>query len=106
MPGDRVQMDVMKIRAKCYQFTAVDDCTRLRIMRLFSSKHADNTVKFLYEAIESFGFPIQRIQTDWGIEFYNELFQEELMVHFIKFHPIKLFDVSLQLQVQNSLHDP
>jgi IS30 family transposase len=77
LPGDRVQMDVMKVRAKCYQFTAVDDCTRLRVMRLYSSKHAENTVKFLYEVIESFGFPIQRIQTDWGTEFYNNLFQEE-----------------------------
>jgi transposase len=28
IPGDRVQMDVTKIRPKCYQFTAIDDCTR------------------------------------------------------------------------------
>jgi hypothetical protein len=32
--------------------------------------------------MESFGFPIQRIQTDWGTEFYNELLQEELMIQF------------------------
>lgn len=76
LPGDRVQMDVMKVRAKCYQFTAIDDCTRLRVLRLYSSKHAENTVKFLYEVIENMGFPIQRIQTDWGTEFYNELFQK------------------------------
>ena len=47
-------MDVTKIRARCYQFTAVDDCTRLRILRLYPPKHAENTVKFLYEVIKNF----------------------------------------------------
>jgi hypothetical protein len=54
-------MDVTKIRVRCYQFTAVDDCTRLRVLRLYPSKHSENTVKFLYEVIESFLFPIPRI---------------------------------------------
>lgn len=102
LPGDRVQMDVMKVRAKCYQFTAVDDCTRLRVLRLYSSKHAENTVQLLYEVIEGFGFPIQRIQTDWGTEFYNDLFQEELMVHFIKFRPIKPKSPHLNGKVERS----
>jgi len=52
--------------------------TRLRVLRLYPSKHVANTVKFLYAVIENFLFPIQRIQTDWGTEFYNDLFQEEL----------------------------
>lgn len=81
LPGDRVQLDVMKIRAKCYQFTAVDDCTRLRVIRLYPSKHAENTVKFLYEVIENLGFPIQRIQTDWGTEFYNHLNLKDKTLH-------------------------
>jgi transposase InsO family protein len=102
LPGDRVQMDVMKVRAKSYQFTAVDDCTRLRVIRLYSSKHAENTVKFLYEVIENIRFPIQRIQTDWGTEFYNELFQEELMIHFIKFRPIKPRSPHLNGKVERS----
>lgn len=46
IPVDRVQIDVTKIRSKCYQFTAVDDCTRLRVLRLYPSKHATNTVLF------------------------------------------------------------
>ena len=77
IPGDRVQIDVTKIRSKCYQFTAVDDCTRLRFLRLYPSKHATNTVLFLGEILDNFPFPIQRIQTDWGTEFFNDLFQEE-----------------------------
>jgi transposase InsO family protein len=39
--------------------------------------------------LAAFCFPIQRIQTDWGTEFFNDYFQEELMCHFIKFRPIK-----------------
>jgi hypothetical protein len=34
IPGERVQMDVTKIDPKCYQFTAVDDCTKLSTLRL------------------------------------------------------------------------
>ena len=89
IPGERVQMDVTKIRPHCYQFTAIDDCTRLRVLRLYPNKKAENTVHFLSEVLSSFQFPIQRIQTDWGTEFFNDLFQEELMEHFIKFRPIK-----------------
>lgn len=38
IPGDRVQMDVTKIGAKCYQFTAIDDCTRMRAIKLYPIK--------------------------------------------------------------------
>ncbi|OJW49686.1 MAG: hypothetical protein BGO67_04075 [Alphaproteobacteria bacterium 41-28] len=62
--GDRVQIDVTKVRQRCYQFTAVDDCTRLRVLRLYTAKTAENAVKFLFEVLEAFPFPIQRIQFD------------------------------------------
>lgn len=64
IPGERVQMDVTKIRPKCYQFTAVDDCTRLRVLRLYPAKTAANAVLFFNELLRTFPFPIQRIQTD------------------------------------------
>ena len=35
IPGERVQMDVMKVRNGAYQFTAIDDCTRLRTIRVY-----------------------------------------------------------------------
>lgn len=101
-PGDRVQLDVCKIKHKCYQFTAVDDCTRMRVLRLYSSKHAENTVLFLYEVLENLPFPIQRIQTDWGTEFFNNLFQEELSIHFIKYRPIKPRSPHLNGKVERS----
>ncbi len=102
IPGERVQMDVTKVAAKCYQFTAVDDCTRLRAMRLYPNKKAESTIDFLSYVLDVFQFPIQRIQTDWGTEFFNELFQEELMIHFIKFRPIKPRSPHLNGKVERS----
>lgn len=32
IPGDRVQMDTMKVTAGIYQYTAVDDCSRFRVL--------------------------------------------------------------------------
>ncbi len=39
VPGERVQMDVCKIAPKLYQYTAIDDCTRLKVIRLYANKH-------------------------------------------------------------------
>lgn len=54
IPVDRVQIDVTKIRSKCYQFIAVGDCTRLRVLRLFPLKHATNTALFLGQILDNF----------------------------------------------------
>jgi transposase len=89
IPGERVQLDVTKIRKGAYQFTAIDDCTRMKTIRIYPNKKVENTIHFLSEVIDTFGFPIQRIQTDWGTEFFNYDFQYELHEHFIKFRPIR-----------------
>jgi len=89
IPGERVQLDVTKIKNGAYQFTAIDDCTRMKCIRIYPNKKVENTIHFLGEIIDTFQFPIQRIQTDWGTEFFNYDFQYELHEHFIKFRPIK-----------------
>lgn len=102
IPGDRVQIDVTKVGPKCYQFTAVDDCTRLRVLRLYPNKKAESTLDFLGHILDTFQFPVHRIQTDWGTEFFNATFQEELMQHFIKFRPIKPRSPHLNGKVERS----
>ena len=82
-------MDVTKLKPKAYKFTAIDDCTRLKVIRVYPNKRVDSAVEFLGEVLDSFPFPVQRVQTDWGTEFFNFKFQEELHEHFIKFRPIK-----------------
>lgn len=70
LPGDRVQMDTCKVGKNLFQFTAVDDCTRLRVLGVYPARTAKNSVDFLLErVIEEFPFPIQGIQTDRGGEF-------------------------------------
>ncbi|WP_121353515.1 IS481 family transposase [Flavisolibacter nicotianae] len=102
IPGDRVQMDVNKVGVKCYQYTAVDDCTRLRALKLYPNKKAESTVDFLGYVLDTFQFSIQRVQTDWGTEFFNDLFQYELADHFIKFRPIKPRSPHLNGKVERS----
>ena len=102
IPGDRVQFDVTKIAKSCYQFTAIDDCTRMRVLRLYENKTAINAVSFLHEVLSSFPFNIIRVQTDWGTEFFNDDFQYELIDHFIKFRPIKPRSPHLNGKVERS----
>jgi transposase InsO family protein len=102
LPGDRVQIDVTKVAPGKYQFTAIDDCTRLRVLRIYPRKTAQCAIHFLGEMLEDFGFPIRVIQTDWGAEFFNDAFQEELMEHYIKFRPIKPRSQHLNGKVERS----
>ena len=101
IPGERVQLDVMKVRNGAYRFTAIDDCTRLRTIRVYPDKKAESTIHFLGE-LNTFPFPVQRIQTDWGTEFFNYDFQYELHDHFIKFRPIKPRTPHLNGKVERS----
>jgi transposase InsO family protein len=88
VPGDRVQMDVCKIRPGLYQFTAIDDCSRYKVAKVYRRAIAANTLDFLEHVVEEMPFPIQRIQTDRGREFFAEIVQRRLMEWAIKFRPI------------------
>lgn len=102
IPGDRVQMDVCKIGPGVYQYTAIDDCTRYRVLGLYARRTANNSLEFLDKLIEEMPFPIQRIQTDRGREFFAYKFQERLMEYSIKFRPIKPGSPHLNGKVERS----
>ncbi len=87
VPGARLQMDTCKIGPGLYQYTAVDDCTRIRVLALYSRRTAKNTLVFLEKVIEELPFPIQRIQTDRGREFFAHSVQQRLREYGIKFRP-------------------
>jgi transposase InsO family protein len=89
LPGERVQMDVCKIGNHLYQYTAIDDCTRYKVIALYGRRSAENTLDFLEQVMDRMPFSIQRIQTDRGQEFFAYLVQERLMEWGIKFRPIK-----------------
>ena len=58
IPGNRVQMEVCKIAPKLYQYTAIDDCSRFKVVELFPRRTATNTLKFLETVIEQIPFAI------------------------------------------------
>ena len=102
IPGDRVQMDTMKIAPGVYQYTAVDDCSRFRVLGVHPRRNARNTLLFLDRVTEEMPFPIQRIQTDRGTEFFAESVQRRLMAEFIKFRPIPPRSPHLNGKVERS----
>ncbi len=102
VPGDRVQIDTCKIAPGLYQYTAIDDCTRIRALALYARRTAANSLLFLEKVIEEMPFPIQRIQTDRGREFFAYEFQERLMEYGIKFRPNKPRSPHLNGKVERS----
>src|SRR6185436_19319954 len=77
-------------------------CTRIRVLALYSCRTAANSLLFLELITEEFPFPVQRIQTDRGREFFAYSFQEKLMEYGIKFRPIKPGSPHLNGKVERS----
>lgn len=102
VPGDRIQIDTCKIAPRLYQYTAIDDCTRVRVLAIYSRRTAANSHLFLDKVIEEMPFPVQRIQTDRGREFFAYAVQERLMEYGIKFRPIKPASPHLNGKVERS----
>ena len=80
-PGEKVQIDVKEVPYYClkgkirkdgghlYQWTAIDECTRIRFVYGFEEHTPENSVHFLSLLRQAFPFTIQTIQTDNGSEF-------------------------------------
>lgn len=79
--GERVQIDVKYVPSEClvegtpklYQYTAIDEATRIRYRVIFDEHSNWNSVRFLHYARKKFPFEIQCVQTDNGTEFTNAL---------------------------------
>lgn len=102
IPGDRVQVDTCKIGPKRYQFTAVDDCTRYRVLGLYPRRQACHTIHFFERVLDEMPFPIQRVQSDRGREFMAAEVQDWLAKHCIKYRPVKPRSPHLNGKVERS----
>ena len=87
VPGDRVQMDTCKIAPGLYQYTAIDDCSRWQVLGLYPRRTAASTLAFLDRVAAEMPFPVQRVQTDRGGEFFAYEVQDRLRERHIKFRP-------------------
>ena len=59
-------MDTCKIWPGLYQYNAVDDGARYRVLAVVPRRSARTTVEFLDQVTEEMYFPIQNFQTDRG----------------------------------------
>jgi len=56
-------------RGKYYQFTAIDDCTRLRVLRIYPQCNQKTAIQFVDYVLGRLPFKVEVIQTDNGAEF-------------------------------------
>jgi len=59
-------------RKKHYQFTAIDDCTRIRVLRIYERLNQQSAIRFLDYVLETLPFKVEVIQTDHGAEFGSQ----------------------------------
>lgn len=85
VPGEEVQLDVMHVDPISgtednskkwhkrtgfhYQYTLVDDCTRIQYAKLFPKLSQDNTCLFLEEVLSKSPFNVSKVRMDNGAEF-------------------------------------
>ncbi len=77
MPGHHVQVDVKFLffkdaqgnRIKRFQYTAIDDATRIRALKVYVKHTQANAIDFINYVVEKFPFRIKTIRTDNGHEF-------------------------------------
>ena len=77
VPGHHVQVDVKivslrdadKHPVRRFQYTAIDDATRVRALKIYNRHNQANAIKFIDYVVDKFPFRIQTIRTDRGHEF-------------------------------------
>jgi transposase InsO family protein len=76
-PGHRLQLDVKFLeripgtRKRLFQFTAIDDCTRIRVLKVYDACNQTTAIKFIDEVLRRLPFRVLVVQTDNGAEFQS-----------------------------------
>ncbi|MCL2013844.1 MAG: DDE-type integrase/transposase/recombinase [Oscillospiraceae bacterium] len=106
-PGQKIQIDVKYVPSDCvangqkyYQYTAIDECTRVVFREMYDEHSTFSSKDFLEKLMTSFPFQIREAQTDNGTEFTNallvtkskhkSLFEQALADMGIIYHRIKI----------------
>jgi len=77
-PGHRLQMDVKFLERipgtwkRLYQFTAIDDCTRIRVLKVYDACNQRTAIRFADEVLRRLPFRVRVVQTDNGAEFQSQ----------------------------------
>jgi transposase InsO family protein len=76
-PGHRLQLDVKFLeripgtRKRLFQFTAIDDCTRIRVLKIYDRCNQTTAIRFIDEVLRRLPFRVHIVQTDNGAEFQS-----------------------------------
>lgn len=106
-PGQKIQIDVKYVPGYCvsngqkyYQYTAIDECTRIVFREMYEEHSTYSSYDFLMKLLKAFPFPMREVQTDNGTEFTNvllkvkakhkSLFEEALEKMGILYHRIRI----------------
>ena len=76
-------------RKRMYQYTAIDDCTRIRVLKVYDANNQETAVRFIDEVIRRLPFRILVVQTDNGAEFQTKFHAhlEELDIRHVYIRP-------------------
>jgi transposase InsO family protein len=77
VPGHNIQMDVKFLifigkrgeKIRRFQYTAIDDATRVRALKVYDKHTQANAIDFVDHIIDKFPFHVREIRTDNGHEF-------------------------------------
>jgi len=77
VPGHHIQVDVKFLnfknnqgyKIKRFQYTAIDDATRIRALKIYNQHTQQNAIDFINHVIDKFPFRINTVRTDNGHEF-------------------------------------
>jgi len=72
-PGHRLQVDVKFLeripgtRRRFYQFTAIDDCHRIRVLKVYDACNQRMAIAFIDDVLRRLPFRVHVVQTDNGL---------------------------------------
>lgn len=77
VPGHQIQVDVKFLtfiaekrkKIRRFQYTAIDDATRIRALKIYARHTQANAIDFIDHVIDKFPFRISEVRTDNGHEF-------------------------------------
>jgi hypothetical protein len=58
-------------RKRFYHFTAIDDCTGLRVLKIYDACNQTTAMRFVDGVLWRLPFRVQVVQTDYGAEFQS-----------------------------------
>jgi transposase InsO family protein len=76
VPGHQIQVDVKFLtlkkedgrKIKRYQYTAIDDATRVRALKIYQRHNQKSSIDFIDHVVDKFPFRIHTVRTDRGHE--------------------------------------